>query len=100
MLPQALALHLPGGLHCSLNAGGVEHWHGNRQGDHAMHHSPEDIAIALYITRSQNSGINSLLYGLLQHPKARNARLALILRSVRQEIGTLHKHELIIDRVL
>src|SRR5438876_44573 len=65
-----------------------------------MHKRPEDIAIALNITWSQDSGIDSLLHGLLQHPKARNARLALTYLLLRQKIRPLQKHELIIHRVL
>src|SRR5260221_830664 len=74
---QTFAFHLPGGLHRSLNAGGVEHGHANRQGDHPVDQGPEDIAIALRITWSQDSCIDGLLHSLPQHPKASNTWLVL-----------------------
>src|SRR6266699_2572935 len=65
-----------------------------------MHKRPEDIAIALRITWSQDSGIDSLLDRLLQYPKARNAWLTLTHCPLCQEIRPLQKHELIVHRVL
>ena len=65
-----------------------------------MHKRPEDIAITFNSTWSQDSGIDSLLHRLLQHPKARNARLALTHCPLCQEIRPLQKHELIVHRVL
>ncbi len=65
-----------------------------------MHQGPENIAIALCITWPQDSGIDSLLHGLPQHLKTRNARLAFTHLPLRQEICPLHEHELIVHRVL
>ena len=89
MLLQALALHLPGGLHGSLDASSVEHGHTNGQRDHAMYPGPEGITIALCITRSQDLGIDGLLHCLSQHLKARDARLAFAYGRMRQEIHSL-----------
>src|SRR6266568_2069675 len=65
-----------------------------------LSHAPENIAIALHITWSQDSSIDGLLHRLLPHPKACNARLALTDLPLCQEIRPLQKHELIVHRVL
>src|SRR5207253_1036595 len=52
------------------------------------------------ITWPQDSCIDGLLHGLLQHQEGGEARLIRTLRLMCQEIGTLHKHELIVLGVL
>ena len=65
-----------------------------------MHLGPEDVAVVFGITWPQDSCIDGLLQGLLQHQKGGEARLIRTLRLMCQEISTLHKHELIVLGVL